>query len=438
MAYHDILNNWRKYDMKNYYYTKQMNFYGNSSPEQLIRRYGSPLYVYNESILRQRCREMFSLVDYPYFKVHYSTKANSNLFILKIIREEGIYADAMSPGEVYILMAAGFKPEEIFYVSNNISESEMKFIVDKNILFSADSLSQLKQYGRINPGGKIAVRLNPGIGAGHHERVITGGKKTKFGINIDLIPQIKEILNEYNLTLVGINQHIGSLFMDYEPFIDGASSLLSVAKQFEDLEFIDFGGGFGIPYRKQENEPRLDLEKLGDKLTHILHNWTSEYGKKIEFKIEPGRYIVAESGVLLGTVHSIKENAGTIYVGTDLGFNVLARPMLYDSHHDIEVYKKHAPLNTSQLKKVNVVGNICESGDIIAKDRALPEIEEGDILGVIDAGAYGFSMASNYNNRLKPAEVLIDMNGNDILIRRRDTLEDLMRNFKIEDSFIAL
>jgi len=423
--------------MKNYY-TEQTNFYGNLTPEELINKYGSPLYVYNESILRQRCREMLSLVDYPYFKVHYSTKANSNLSLLKIIREEGIYADAMSPGELYILMKAGFKPEEIFYVSNNISKSELEFVVDSSILFSADSLSQLRLYGEINPGGKVAFRLNPGFGAGHHEKVITGGKKTKFGINMELIPDVKKILKEYNLTLVGINQHIGSLFMDYEPFIAGMSSILSVAKQFDNLEFIDLGGGFGIPYRKQEGEPSLDLGKLGDILTDTLYNWTSEYGKKIEFKIEPGRYIVAECGVLLGTVHAIKKNGETTYVGTDLGFNVLARPMLYDSHHDIEIYRKDLTPNFSKLKKATIVGNICESGDIIAKERLLPEIDEGDILGVMDAGAYGYSMASNYNNRLRPAEVLIDANGNDILIRRRETLEDLMRCFEIKDCLITM
>jgi len=373
---------------------------------------------------------MYSLVDYPNFKVHYSTKANSNLSILKIIRDEGIYADAMSPGEVHVLLAAGFKPNEIFYVSNNISESEIKFVVNNNIMFSADSLSQLKKYGRINPGGKVAIRINPGVGAGHHEKVVTGGKKTKFGIDVDLIPEVTKILKEYDLILVGINQHIGSLFMDYRPFIDGVSNILSIAKHFDNLEFVDLGGGFGIPYRKQEGEARLDLQKLGDELSHIFNSWTLEYGKKIEFKIEPGRYIVAECGVLLGTVHSIKKSYGTTYVGTDIGFNVLARPMLYGSHHDIEIYKADFAFNTEELKCVNIVGNICESGDIIAKERKLPIIDEGDIIGITDAGAYGYSMSSNYNNRLRPAEVLINEKGNDILIRRRDILEDLMRNFE--------
>ena len=202
----------------------------------------------------------------------------------------------------------------------------------------------------------------------------------------------------------------------------------AVAKQFEDLEFIDLGGGFGIPYRKQANQPRLNLKDLGDKLSVVIHSFVKEYGKEIEFKIEPGRYIVAESGILLGKVNAVKKNYKTKYIGTDLGFNVLVRPVMYDSHHDIEVYRKSA---TPSLKDepVTIVGNICETGDIIAKERNLPEIFENDILGVLDSGAYGYSMSSNYNNRLRPVEILIGENGTPRIIRKRDTLEDLVSNF---------
>lgn len=412
------------------YYTEETSFFGNNSPLELVKEYGSPLYVYNESILRERCREIANLVSYPNFKVNYSTKANSNLKLLKIIREEGLHADAMSPGEMHVLLAAGFKPEEIFYISNNVSEEEMRFAIEKNITLSADSLSQLRMYGRLNPGGKAAVRFNPGVGAGHHEKVVTGGKKTKFGINMDCIDEVKEILKEFNLKLIGINQHIGSLFMDGNVYIEGVKSLLQIAKQFDDLEFVDMGGGFGIPYRKQEGQERLELKQFGQKLGELITIWAKEYGKNILFKVEPGRYIVAECGVLLGTVHSVKNNYGTSYIGTDLGFNVLARPVMYDSHHDIELYREGKLLkSTSSDQPVTIVGNICESGDIIAKERVLPKANEGDILGVMDAGAYGYSMSSNYNNRLRPAEVLVKQDGSAELIRRRDTIEDLMRNF---------
>jgi diaminopimelate decarboxylase len=202
-----------------------------------------------------------------------------------------------------------------------------------------------------------------------------------------------------------------------------------VAKEFANLEFVDLGGGFGIPYHKQENEARLDLHSMGIKLTKIISEWIRDYGREIIFKIEPGRYVVAECAVLLGTVNAVKMNYDIKYIGTDLGFNVLIRPVMYDSHHDIEIYRKSDKPSTKN-EQVRIVGNICETGDIIAKDRMLPEIFEGDIIGVLDSGAYGYSMSSNYNNRLRPAEVLIDQDGKDRLIRRRETPEDLVRTFK--------
>ncbi|HHY24563.1 MAG TPA: diaminopimelate decarboxylase [Clostridiaceae bacterium] len=365
------------------------------------------------------------------FKSNFSIKANSNLEMLKIARDEGLHADAMSPGEIFVLLKAGFRPEEIFYVSNNVSEEEMKFAIERDIIISIDSLSQLELYGKINPGGKVAVRFNPGVGAGHHAKVVTGGNKTKFGVNLNLVEDVKSILKKYKLKLVGINQHIGSLFMEGDSYVEGAKSVLSVAKQFDDIEFVDFGGGFGIPYRKQEGQPRLNLEDLGRKLGQLVVDWTKEYGKDITIKIEPGRYIVAECGVLLGTVYATKKNYGYKYIGTDLGFNTLMRPVMYESYHEMEVYKDGKPADTNEFEVVNIVGNICESGDIMGKERNLPKIDEGDIIGVMDAGAYGYSMASNYNNRLRPAEVLIQLDGTPRLIRRRDTLEDLIRNFEV-------
>ena len=415
----------------NYIYSKvssEKNFFGNTDPVQLTEKYGTPLYVYNENILRQRCRDMKGLISYRNFKVNYSPKANGNLELIKIIRSEGLRVDAMSPGEIYVNMLAGYKPEEILYISNNVSEDEFRYAIDAGVNISVDSVSQLELFGRINPGGKVAFRLNPGVGAGHHEKVITGGQKTKFGIELSSIPEVKRISAEYNLKITGINQHIGSLFMEGDVYLQSAGSILSIARQFDDLEFIDLGGGFGIPYMKQANQPRLDLKELGDRLSEVIKAFVNEYKKEIEFKIEPGRYIVAESGILLGNVNAVKKNYQTKYIGTDLGFNVLIRPAMYDSHHDIEIYRKNSgPSHKDET--VSIVGNICETGDIIAKDRNLPEIFENDILGVLDSGAYGYSMSSTYNNRLRPAEVLIGENGEPRMIRRRDTLEDLLRNF---------
>ncbi len=409
--------------------TEQQNFYGNTNPIELIEKYGSPLYVYNESIFRKRCKELKNLIDYPNFVVNYSAKANTNLELLKIAKEEGLQIDAMSPGEIYLELKAGFEPEEILYISNNVSAQELEYAIEAGVKISVDSLAQLELYGEINPGGEVVVRFNPGVGAGHHQKVVTGGKKTKFGVQSDFISEVKEILDKYDLRLIGINQHIGSLFMDSNSYLEGIKSLLCIAMNFKDLEFVDFGGGFGIPYHKQDQQQRLSLKELGVKLNQVVREWVIDYGREITFKVEPGRYIAAECGILLGQVYGTKMNYGKKYIGTDLGFNVLIRPTMYDSHHDIEVYRNSNKESTID-EEVLIVGNICESGDIIAKDRLLPEIFKGDIIGVLDAGAYGYVMSSNYNQRLRPAEVLITEIGEDILIRRRDTIEDLMRNYE--------
>lgn len=411
------------------YFSETTDFYRSHQPDELLKQYGSPLYVYSEEIFRNRCREMTSLIPYDQFKVTYSIKANSNLTLLKIAREEGLHADAMSPGEIYVLEKAGFKNDEIFYISNNVSREEMQFAIERDITVSVDSLSQLEMFGQIAPGKKVCIRLNPGVGAGHHEKVVTAGKKTKFGINLDKIQEVKEIAEKHQLTICGINQHIGSLFMNGANYIESVENVLANAKQFEALEFVDFGGGFGIPYKKQEGQKRLELENFGKKLADIFNQFNADYGRKLMYRIEPGRYIVAESSILLGTVHTKKTNYDNLYVGTDIGFNVLIRPAMYDSHHDIEIYRKGKLLKDENTEIVTVVGNICETGDILAKERELPVIQEGDAIGVMDAGAYGYSMSSNYNNRLRPAEVLITLGKESKLIRKRDTLEDLVKNF---------
>ena len=393
---------------------------------ELIKKYGSPLYVYDERILRKSCREMHNLLPKKNLRVNYSAKANSNIEILKIVRDEDIDVDAMSPGEIYVQKLAGYNADRIFYIGNNVSKEEMQYAINEKVLVSVDSLAQLESFGQINPGGDVAVRFNPGIGTGHHQKVVTAGKKTKFGVQKDFIPQVKAILEKYNLNLVGIDQHIGSLFLEPDAYIKGVESLLEIATQFSGLKFIDMGGGFGVPYH--EGECRLDLKELSEKLNAVLDEFLKDYDNKdVIFKIEPGRYIPAECGVLLGEVYSVKENYGTTYVGTDLGFNVLMRPVLYDSYHAITIIKSNKSENGKEV--ATIVGNICESGDIIANEREMRKVSEGDIVAVGSAGAYGFSMSSNYNCRLKPAEVLIDKDGNDRLIRRRDTIEDLIRNF---------
>lgn len=413
-------------------YTEQMHFFGNTDPEELAKKYGTPLYVYNENILRRQMKRVAGILPNHRFTANFSIKTNSNLTILKMANEEGLNADAMSPGEIYALKKAGFPSERIFFVPNNVSAEELKYAIDEGVMTSVDSLSQLELYGKICPGGRLSVRLNPGIGAGHHEKVVTGGKKTKFGVAAQDIPKTLEIAKKYDLHIVGLNQHIGSLFMDYKPYLDAVSNFLHYAEDFDELEFVDFGGGFGTPYHKLADEKEFDLEGFKVELDQLLSDWKKRTGRDLLFKMEPGRYIVAEGGVLLGRVHAVKENFGHKYVGTDIGMNVLIRPALYESWHDVEVYRDGKAVVSGPKDVYSVVGNICESGDILAKDREIAVTKENDIIVALDAGAYGYSMASSYNNRLRPAEVLIKSTGEDVLIRRRETLDDLMRLFDVD------
>ena len=412
-------------------YTDRLNFYGHTTPRELADRFGTPLYVYSERVLRERCRDLMGLSAKDGFGVNYSVKANANPSLLQIIREEGLVADAMSPGELVMDALGGFEPEEILYISNNNSPEEMLNALAHGVLISVDSLAQLDQLGGINRGGRVMARFNPGIGAGHHAKVITAGKATKFGISPDRLEEVFALLRAHELTLAGINQHIGSLFMEPHGYLEAARVLLDLAAtlpaaMLKTLEIIDFGGGFGIPYHKYDNEPRLDLAALGEGLHALISAWSAATGYMGRFLVEPGRYVVAECGILLGRVTATKENAGTRYVGTDIGFNVLMRPAMYDSFHDLEAYRGDGAAPGEPVLQT-VVGNICESGDILARDRLLPALREGDVLGVLDAGAYGFSMASNYNQRYLPAEVLIQADGSPRLIRRRETEKDLTR-----------
>ncbi|MDR2525997.1 MAG: diaminopimelate decarboxylase [Oscillospiraceae bacterium] len=392
---------------------------------ELAREYGTPLYVYDETTLRKRCAEMRGLLPGRNFRVSYSAKANSNLELMKIVRSEGLDADAMSPGEIYTQQLAGWESSQILFIPNNVAPEEMRFALDRGIRISVDSLSQLEMLGKLCPGGAVAVRFNPSKGLGHHEKVVTAGKKTKFGVETAKIPEVKAILAQYNLRLVGVTQHLGSLVLTKEPYLAGARELLATAQQFPGLEFIDFGGGFGVPYK--EGESRLNLAELSAALDGLIAAFLREYeNKNVQFRTEPGRYVPAECGILIGRIHSIKENYETAYIGTDLGFNTLMRPVLYDSYHTVTLAKAN-PAQDAQARRYTIVGNICESGDIIAGDRALPEAEEGDLIVVETAGAYGYAMTSNYNCRLRPAEVLVQSNGAARLIRRRDTLEALVR-----------
>lgn len=413
-------------------YIEESNFFNGLNPETLAQKYGTPLYVYNEENIREHMRDVARVITkYPY-RANYSMKANSNLTILKIALEEGLNADAMSEGEMRLLMKAGFPSDRIFFVPNNVDKSEIEFAVKNNIMVSLDSLDQLELFGTINPGGKCSVRINPGVGAGHHEKVVTAGKKTKFGVAEEDVDKIFEIAKKYDLTIAEINQHVGSGYLDPEPFLQAVENFLRIAEKFDNLEYIDFGGGYGIPYHKFDDEKRFDMASFTERFTALIDDYAANHkGNLPLFKSEPGRYCVAEGGVILGRVHATKQNAGNKYAGTDIGMNVLARPTLYDAYHEIEVIRDGKVVKRENMEAVTVTGNICETGDIICKDRMLPNIKTGDLACVLDAGAYGYSMSSSYNSRPRAAEVLITKDGKEKLIRRRETYDDLFALFEV-------
>ena len=408
-------------------YINEIDFFKGNNPEDIVAKFGTPLYVYNEDILRTHMDAVAKVITkYPY-TANYSIKANTNIHILKLALEEGNNCDAMSVGEIMMLEKAGFPTDRIFFVPNNVGADELSYAISKGIMTSLDSLEQLELFGTLNPGGECAVRINPGVGAGHHEKVVTAGKKTKFGIAEEDIPQIFEICEKYDLKIAGINQHIGSLFMDPEPYLKAVSNLLRIARGFKNLKFVDFGGGYGIPYHKLAGEAEYPMEDFKKRLEPILDEFVSDYGYAPLFKSEPGRYCVAEGSVILGRVNAVKQNAGKKYAGTDIGMNVLVRPSMYDSWHDIEILRDGVVVPRENMEEISVTGNICESGDILAKDREMPVIKRGDLACVLDAGAYGYSMCSSYNSRPRPAEVMVCSDGSLKLIRRRETIEDLMK-----------
>lgn len=399
-------------------------YLGGVPTRDLVKELGSPLYVYEEATIRTRARELRSAITYENTQIKYACKANTNIQIMKILREEGLGIDAVSPGEIYAALKAGFPSSEILFTANNVSWDEIEYAVSKDVMVNIDSLSYLRQFGGRYPGKDICVRINPNVGAGHHNHVITGGPESKFGIHYGEVQKIKEITNNSRLNIRGIHQHIGSGILDPDMFIKAMDVLLDVAGKFEGLSFIDFGGGIGVPYR--ENEARIDVGVLGSKIAGEFRRFTETYGKPLKLVIEPGRYIVAESGFLLATVSSVKEGDRHRFVGVDTGFNHLVRPAMYGSYHQI----LHAVNPLSEKQPQTIAGYLCESGDTFTRDsggivdRELPLFSEGDIVCICNTGAYGFAMSSQYNSRPRPAEVLV-RDGKARLIRKRERMEQL-------------
>ncbi len=394
-------------------------YFGGVRAEELVGRHGSPLYVYEEEVIRRKYAELVNGIKSEKLKIYYACKANTNVHILRLLKDLGAGLEAVSEGEVLAALKAGFTADRIMFSCDNITEEELCFLVRKRIQVNIDSLSQLEKYGRLNSGGAVGIRVNQGIGAGHHHHVITGGVSSKFGIYHSQLNEAKRIADRRNLVISGIHQHIGSNILDQSIFLRAMKAILDTAGKFDGLKYINFGGGLGIPYRPGERP--LDMKQLGSRIVAVFERFCKGYGSKPEMIFEPGRYLVCEAGALLVRVTDIKQNPGKKFVGVDSGFNHLIRPTLYGSYHPI--------INAGNLKgkieKVSIAGNICESGDIFASDRPLPACREGDMLAILNAGAYGFSMSSNYNTRPRPVEVMASK-GRSWVIRKREKAKDII------------
>lgn len=388
---------------------------------EVAEKFGTPTYVYDEDKIIGQLSNLRQAMIYRPSSILYAMKANSNPNILDTIRAYGLGIDAVSPGEIALALKVGFDPSDILFTANNIVDEEVEFAINKGVLLNVDSLSRLKKMARDYPRIDVCVRINPDVGAGHHDHCITGGPESKFGVWHTEVDKVLEVAEGGDLRIVGLHQHIGSGILDPDIFMLAMEAILGLIPEFPDLAFVDFGGGLGIPYRPSEDA--LSVETLGQKISSRFTEFCGQSKRKLELVIEPGRYLVAEAGYLLVRVNTIKRNPdGRVFVGVNSGFNHLIRPAMYGSYHEI--------VNISNLdgsrEIADVVGNICESGDKFAEQRRIFECREGDLLAITNAGAYGYSMSSNYNLRPRPAEAMIMREGNVKLVRRRETIEDLI------------
>ena len=405
----------------------------NMNTIELAEQFGTPVYITNEQLIRKRYRVLKDLLDanYKNNQIHYAVKANSNLAILKILKSEGSGFDCTSQGEIYACLKAGVNPKNILYTGNMFTDKDFEFAVENNIAVNLDSISQLKRLIRIHdklgkPKVIISFRINPEFGAGHHAHTITAGKEIKFGILENQVLEAYKSAKDAGFQKFGIHQHIGSGIIDANDFEKATGNYLSIIKTIASsldiiFEFVDFGGGLGIPY-KPEQEP-LDLNIYKELVIEPFKKLveTVTIGTPI-FKIEPGRYLSAESTIILTQINTIKNNGFKLFAGIDAGFNTLIRPTMYGSYHHIALCNRKEREN---MREYDIAGPICESGDILGRNRMLPTLEEGDILAILDAGAYGFAMASSYNSRPRPAELLIN-NRSIFEIRKAEMLNNLL------------
>jgi diaminopimelate decarboxylase len=425
-------------DRKGLKYEDDELYFAGVKCEDLASQYGTPIYVMSEAIIRKRYRELKETLNKKYQKnqIHFAVKSNSSLSLLKVLQSEGSYFDCTSIGEIHICLKIGIPADHIIYTGNMFTNRDFEFAVKRNVPVNLDSLSQLNRLNNIyqelkKERGIISFRINPEFGAGHHVHTITAGKEIKFGILEDQVIEAYRRAKSMGFRKFGIHQHIGSGIinpMDYKKAVENFLRIIEslITKLDLKFDFVDFGGGLGIPYRPSD-EP-LDLNKYSEIVIDPFKKFfeNGEFGDPY-LKIEPGRYISAESSIILTEVNTIKDNGFKLFAGVDAGFNILIRPAFYGSYHHIIPCKQK-----SGESIYDVVGPICESGDILGKQREISKLNEGDMLAILDAGAYGYTMSSPYNSRPRPAEILIK-DEQSFLIREAESFDDLTRLQRIPD-----
>ena len=388
---------------------------------QIANDYGSPVYVYDaHKIESQYNRLIHAFGGVKHLKIHYAAKALTNLSILKFVAKLGAALDTVSIQEVQLGLQAGFDPENIIYTPNGVSLKEIETVAELGVQINIDSLDLLEQFGTKHPKIPVCIRINPHVMAGGNTNISVGHIDSKFGISIHQMPLLLRIVENTAMTINGLHMHTGSDILDIDVFLYASEILFETAKKFKQLTFIDFGSGFKVPYKV--NDIETNVEELGEKLTQRFQQFCDNYGQELTLAFEPGKYLVSQSGYFLTKVNAIKQTTSTVFAQVDSGFNHLIRPMLYGAQHHIDNISNPE----GKERFYSVVGYICET-DTFANNRRINEISEGDILAFHNAGAYCFMMASNYNSRYRPAEVLW-YNGQTHLIRKRETLEDLLRN----------
>lgn len=393
---------------------------GGIDPLELVKKHDSPLYVYDSSIIERQYQRIQNAFSVDKLRINYACKALTNINILKLLRQQGAGVDCVSIEEVQLALKAGFVVDDIFYTPSFVDMIEIQQAVELGVHITLDSISLLEEFGQQHPNIPVSIRINPHIMAGFNRNISVGHIDSKFGISFHQMPHVHRIVDITGIQIKGLHMHTGSDILDSQVFLQGAEILFNIASEFRDLDFLDFGSGFKVAYKP--GDASTDIEELGEQISARFNEFCQVYGKDLTLIFEPGKFIVSESGYFLVNVTSIKQTTSTVFAGINSGLNHLLRPMFYNAYHHI--------INVSnpsgKQRFYTVVGYICET-DTFAINRPIPQIQEGHILAFLNAGAYAFSMASNYNSRLRPAEVLIH-EGKDHLIRRRETLEDLLHN----------